>query len=286
MAGHDEYPTTEYSLQICWSASGMTDSDECLERLGELLDGMLLPDRETASLRALASLHLLASTDGQASLMPADRALVSIVIARWVQAWDDNEQAFHLPWDEFHADRPGLAKVLNVDRSSIDLGLDRLAAADVVTIRSADSLDLSGLLRSVSASLVPLLYRDFYDRHGKELIALGSFFLTSLGEDLDEMLEEHHGSARTRELVMKLQRLRASTSSETMSTRWFDRPQVVYDWLGELAILEDQIAVARGLPRYTLADSLARRQSQRLVVLSGRLRPPVDPGSPQAVGVA
>lgn len=240
--------------------------------LGDLLSGELLPDQETAALWAFASTHMLAHACRTTQLGEMDRQVLAALLGRWAQAVD-SEQDFHEPRDRFDADRGSLAFVAAIDPKSLDRSIRRLIDAQLVTAHARDQFDLAGLLASAADDLAPLLYRDFFERHGRDLVALGIFGLGSLKDDLDSISEDRPDDARVGELRMKLQRIRTNMGADAWLRRWRERPRDVYDWLNDLIAIEDQIALLSASPSTVLASSLAFRSTQRIVILSGRLVP-------------
>ena len=264
-----------------WLMAKIDSTQPALELLSELLSRPFLSDNEQLPLRQLAALRIQAHALSCGGLSDIDRQAFTLVVARWLQAFTDKEGDFEHPADAFELTSESLGAVLSYRPNEIETSLRNLSAADLIALQP-DRISLEPVLAQIAADLLPVLYRDCLDRHGRTLRDMATFYSESLAEDLEELITIIPEDPRAVSLQRDLEALTSRATPDALLAQWPNAPALLYAWLDDLAAIEQRMAILTADPETGLANDLQRGSAERIFFLSGRFAPRAPDAPAQA----
>lgn len=243
-----------------------------LDRLQQLLSWGTLSPGEEAQIRIAAVVQLQGAAQAYA-LPEAERRVLGLLLSRWAQAFEDNEQNLHFLTDRFEAGQTSLAQVLNLPAPELETALSALTRKGLIAVHGVTHAAITGLLENSAADLCELLYRDFLDRQGSRLIEFGLAAVGELAGNIVELEEEGCSAPVLKQLQSAHQLLKAKHPRKALKRSWMDRPGDVYAWLGEVAALEEKASILKGQATISVAWLLQNEAQARVAILSGQLAP-------------
>jgi hypothetical protein len=221
----------------------------------------------------LVALQMQARALTRGSVELGDGEVLDLLIGRWLHIVTNKDLGRHFCADAVELPLSTFTAVFGLDSRAAGQSLRHLASASLIALELGEqrlSVSLAPLLADVAPDLIPLLYRDFLDRRGVDLHDTATYYLESIDEDLAALSEERPTDPRAKALRSDFEALKARSTPDELLAVWPERPKAMYEWLEDLAAIEERSAILRQDPSMSLASELARQASEKILILSGR----------------
>ncbi len=258
----------------------VTDSDGSLTSdLQE--EGSALAREDQTALRMIMAMRVMRSVAADRSHSEADLLVVETLLSNWWRDWADVDAgAFH----PFAVEVPerAIGDVTGLGEAEIDDCLARLQARGLVHTGPAPArsgprqgalYDLAGAFRPALPALQGLLLRSLVERHGSDVSWAAEQTIEIVSDDLGQLLPRL-GATGLEAFRTRWAKFVEDHARRDLNALWVEDPASVYDWLSNLADLQDEMGILQAYPCEggNLRDDLARWSETKIVLLSRKYR--------------
>lgn len=258
-------------------------ADDTLELLDELILQGRLDQKDQEALRLTTVLQIGAHAASRPELSSEDHELLALLLSRWGFAVTDRETwSVSELQDAYPVTLGSLAAVLRRRADAVHEGLRRLAAARLIGLApTADSVDEDAyavdflpVLTELGPTLAGILYREFLEREGYELLGTAEFYLDRIAADIEEVCDLRPADPRVRILRSDYRAFADRITVTELMRQWPEKPKAIYAWLVYLAEFEERYAILSGSADTPLHRDLAERMTKKILILTRSLEPP------------